>query len=81
MKLHRRLPILIAAILVVSVIVGPFFTRRYAQKQQEQKQNWPWMNTMLSPDERANLVLKEMTLDEKIGLVHGNGMPGWRASS
>jgi beta-glucosidase len=37
------------------------------------------MNTSLSPDERAGLVLKELTLDEKIGLVHGNGMPGWRA--
>jgi beta-glucosidase len=37
----------------------------------------PWMNTTLSPDERAALVLKEMTLDEKIQLMHGQGMPGW----
>ncbi len=37
----------------------------------------PWMNTSLSPDERADLVLKEMTLDEKILLMHGEGMPGW----
>ncbi|HET7108049.1 MAG TPA: glycoside hydrolase family 3 C-terminal domain-containing protein [Candidatus Acidoferrum sp.] len=35
------------------------------------------MNLNLSPDERAELVLKEMTLDEKIELIHGNGMPGW----
>jgi beta-glucosidase len=35
----------------------------------------PWMNTSLSPDERADLVLKEMTLDEKIALLHGVGMP------
>ncbi len=35
------------------------------------------MNTSLSPDERATLVLKEMTLDEKIQLMHGQGMPGW----
>src|SRR6201997_5406473 len=34
----------------------------------------PWMNTSLSPDERASLVLKEMTLDEKISLLHGTGM-------
>ncbi len=34
----------------------------------------PWMNKSLSPDERADLVLKQMTLDEKIGLLHGNGM-------
>jgi beta-glucosidase len=37
----------------------------------------PWMNTSLSPDDRADLVLKEMTLDEKILLMHGQGMPGW----
>ena len=37
----------------------------------------PWMNKALSPEERADMVLKEMTLDEKIELLHGNGMPGW----
>jgi beta-glucosidase len=37
----------------------------------------PWMNKALSPEERADMVLKEMTLDEKIELMHGNGMPGW----
>ena len=36
-----------------------------------------WMNKNLSPDERAEMVLKQMTLDEKIELLHGNGMPGW----
>ena len=30
----------------------------------------PWMNKSLSPDERANLVLGQMTLDEKIQMVH-----------
>jgi beta-glucosidase len=35
----------------------------------------PWMNASLSPDERADLVLKEMTLDEKVALLHGVGMP------
>jgi beta-glucosidase len=35
-----------------------------------------WMNTSLSPDERAALVVKEMTLDEKITLLHGTGHPG-----
>jgi beta-glucosidase len=34
----------------------------------------PWMNASLSPDERAALVLKEMTLDEKISMLHGTGM-------
>jgi beta-glucosidase len=31
----------------------------------------PWTNNHLSPDERADLVVKAMTLDEKIQLVHG----------
>jgi len=35
------------------------------------------MNTSLSPDERAEMVLKQLSLDEKISLTHGNGMPGW----
>lgn len=35
----------------------------------------PWMNANLSPDARAALVLKEMTLDEKIAMIHGVGMP------
>jgi beta-glucosidase len=34
------------------------------------------MNASLSPDERASLVLKEMTLDEKVSLLHGTGLKG-----
>src|SRR6266851_3966333 len=78
MNERRRLPFLLTAILAVSVIVALKFERFRAHGQEnEEKQNRPWMNTSLSPDERADLVLKEMTLDEKIDLVHGNGMPGW----
>jgi beta-glucosidase len=36
----------------------------------------PWMKASLSAEERASLVLKEMTLDEKISLLHGTGMAG-----
>src|ERR1043166_3842553 len=39
-------------------------------------QDHPWMNTSLSPDERATLVVKEMTLDEKISILHGTGHEG-----
>ncbi len=31
----------------------------------------PWMNAHLSPDQRADLVVSKMTLDEKLQLVHG----------
>src|SRR6266446_2123748 len=34
-------------------------------------QNPPWMDTSLSPHERANLLLAQMTLAEKIEMVHG----------
>jgi beta-glucosidase len=33
----------------------------------------PWMNKALPPDQRADMVLHEMTLDEKIQMVHGAG--------
>ena len=45
---------------------------------QSEPKSYAWSNRALSPDERAKLVLKEMTLDEKIALVHGQGMPGER---
>ena len=35
-----------------------------------------WMNPKLSPDERASMVVKQMTLDEKISMLHGTGMEG-----
>jgi len=36
----------------------------------------PWSNSSLSPDERAAMVVKQMTLEEKIQLLHGTGMFG-----
>ncbi len=57
---------------------GSVFAQHRMHGQQEKvDRNHPWMNASLSPDQRAEMVLKEMTLDEKIGLVHGMGMPGW----
>ena len=41
----------------------------------------PWMDKTLSPDERATLVLKQMTLDEKLRLVHGTGWGVLRAGA
>jgi beta-glucosidase len=59
-------------LLSVAVLVVPGFAQR---RSQPAKPNGPWMNTSLSPDERADLVIKEMTLDEKIATLHGVGMP------
>lgn len=36
------------------------------------------MNKLLSPDQRADLVEKQMTLDEKMNFVHGTGWNGLR---
>jgi beta-glucosidase len=33
----------------------------------------PWMDKSLPPDQRADMVMAQMTLDEKISLVHGAG--------
>jgi beta-glucosidase len=54
---------------------------KHYQEMEARKKSWPWMKAGLTPDQRADLVLKEMTLDEKIGLLHGNGMahtPNWQ---
>src|SRR5947207_1050434 len=47
-----------------------------AQRTPKSRSSLPWMNTSLLPDERAAMVVKEMTLDEKITLLHGTGMEG-----
>lgn len=62
---------LIAAVTVISLA-----TAAVAQNTDR-----PWMDPKLSPEERAELVLKQMTLDEKLVLLHGNGMfhaPQWQ---
>jgi beta-glucosidase len=48
-----------------------------AQSKDSAKQ--PWMNKALDPDKRADLMIHEMTLDEKIQLVHGDGWGVLRA--
>src|ERR1700684_1510980 len=63
--LRRTNPMLVIAILCLALL--PAFA---------QMASAPWMNTSLSPDQRAALVVKQMTLDEKIALLHGTGMKG-----
>ena len=66
----------------VALVCLGYATTVYAQhrmhgQQVKEDRNHPWMNPNVSPDERAEMVLKELTLDEKIDLLHGMGMPGW----
>ena len=63
------------AVLAGALALAPLLAQRAAQPQAPKG---PWMDKSLSPDKRADLVLAEMTLDEKIQLVHGTG--GFAAS-
>ncbi len=67
---RHALPVLLFSLLVCTGTASN--AQRHAQQPPP---TGPWMNASLSPDERADLVLKEMTLDEKIALLHGVGMP------
>ncbi len=52
----------------------------YGQFGPPKKPAGPWSDKTLSPDRRADLVISQMTLDEKIQLVHGAGFPFFGAS-
>jgi beta-glucosidase len=69
--LHRIFHLIVLNLIILNLAVMSAFAvpRNNASSR-------PWMNTSLSPDERAAMVLKEMTLDEKISLLHGTGMQG-----
>jgi len=58
---------------ILGIVFGlsALFAAAPISAQSNQKSPKPWMNPALSADERADLVLKEMTLDEKISLLHG----------
>jgi beta-glucosidase len=58
-----------AALLGGALVAGVF--AQAPQRQQAPK--GPWMDKALPPDQRADLVLKEMTLDEKLSILHGRG--------
>jgi beta-glucosidase len=87
MNKPRRMRLALAATLAFSATLITALARHHPPNQADDStQNHPamntkWMNTSLSPDDRADMVLKEMTFDEKMSLVHGNGMPGWRGKT
>ena len=59
-------------LLSVFMLTAAGFSAAHAQKQPDTSK-MPWMNPALSPDQRADMVVKEMTLDEKMKLVQGTG--------
>jgi len=64
------------ALLLLASLAIPALSQGHAHSQQPPKPTGPWMDATLAPDTRADLVLKELTLDEKILLIHGAGMQG-----
>ena len=54
---------------IVFISLSHLSASGFSQQQKLPKAEGPWMNTNLSSDERADLVMKEMTLDE-IGRAH-----------
>jgi beta-glucosidase len=59
-----------------ATVVLCLFTESLSQGQfgpQKHEPKGPWENKSLSPDERADLVIEKMALDEKIQLLHGLG--------
>ncbi|HEY1218767.1 MAG TPA: glycoside hydrolase family 3 C-terminal domain-containing protein, partial [Bryobacteraceae bacterium] len=65
-----RLSRLTVAALALTLAVAPALAQFGGPPQ---KPAGPWMDKTLSPDQRADLVVKALTLDEKISLLHGNG--------
>ncbi len=57
-------------LIVIMLSAAPFSSAQAGGKAH------PWAKSSLSPDDRAAMVVKEMTLDEKISLLHGTGMAG-----
>ena len=72
MPLLPRTRLFILTLAIIAVPVLPL-TQLIAQ---DKPGTHLWSNSSLSPDERASMVVKEMTLDEKISLLHGTGMRG-----
>ncbi|MEJ2146038.1 MAG: glycoside hydrolase family 3 C-terminal domain-containing protein [Acidobacteriota bacterium] len=71
-NLLRRTPW--TAMAIVAILAGPWCLGQTTPRAQGSSH--PWMSRELTPDQRADLVIAQMTLDEKIQLVHGAGFPG-----
>jgi len=63
---------MVSAVALVAFLICSTWTHAQFQGMQKPK-HFPWSDESLSPDVRADMVIKEMTLDEKIQLVHGLG--------
>jgi len=61
-----------AFLLATFAVTAPIAVAQFPRGQQPPK-HYDWSDTTLSPDARADMVVKQMTLEEKISVLHGNG--------
>ncbi len=61
------------SILRQAAIAIVFLSAAASSQTAPDKTQMPWLDSTLPPDRRADLVLAQMTLDEKIQMVHGAG--------
>jgi beta-glucosidase len=67
--------------LAVGLTVGVAGAQQQGRVAQAAQPKLPWMDTSLDADARADLMIHEMTLDEKIQMVHGAGWGVLRAGA
>jgi beta-glucosidase len=77
MRFWKFVQSFIAIVAIALIVIFAPSLMRHDSVSAQSLADQPWMNATRSPDDRADMVLKQMTLDEKITLLHGNGMPGW----
>ena len=73
MKLRNSTLRMQTFVLTLALLTIGIATARAQFPFQPQKPKGPWMDKTLSPDQRADLAIAQMTLDEKIALLHGGG--------
>jgi beta-glucosidase len=76
-KRHESCPIfnLLGIFRINAVLLTVALSAVFAQSPNQamnQASKGPWMDKSLSPDKRADLLIEQMTLDEKLVLVHGD---------
>ncbi|MEI9977460.1 MAG: glycoside hydrolase family 3 C-terminal domain-containing protein [Edaphobacter sp.] len=81
MSSSKRLPALRALPALAVLAIASFAPAAAHARSNPDPAKMPWMNKALSPDQRADLVLGQMTLDEKIQMVHGQGWGVLRAGA
>jgi len=74
----RRTALLAVAALLCSV---PAVSAQMVSRGTNPPSNGPWLDKTLPPDKRADLLLQQMTLDEKLTLVHQDPGPLAQAHS